>query len=45
MLNTYEAINMLKNQSILKNGIYLMDYYSNEGGEWSNYFKQNEERK
>ena len=44
LLNTYEA-NVLLNQSelLVKSGnqhVYPMDYYSNEGGEWSNYFKQ-----
>ncbi len=43
LLNTYEAhtaMNELEWQNV-----YPMDYYSYEGGAWSNYFKENEERK
>ena len=43
LLNTYEAhtaMNELEWQRV-----YPMDYYFYDGGEWSNYFKQNEERK
>jgi hypothetical protein len=29
----------------LEGGVYPMDYYSYEGGRWSNYFRENEERK
>lgn len=43
LLNTYEAFacfNEIEWQSV-----YPMDYYSNEGGQWSNYYRQEQERK
>ena len=45
LLNTYEAFVCLGEANWLDQGVYPMDYYSYEGGRWSNYFKENEERK
>ena len=43
LLNTYEAFTCLNELEWLP--IYPMDYYSDEGGKWSNYFKKNQEAK
>lgn len=43
LLNTYEAFACLN--EIEWQSVYPMDYYSYDGGKWSNYFKDNEERK
>lgn len=43
LLNTYEAFTALN--EIEWQPVYPMDYYSYEGGKWTNYFKANEERK
>ncbi len=46
LLNTYEAFVCLNEAKWLgDDGVYPMDYYSYEGGRWSNYFRENEERK
>lgn len=45
LLNTYEAFVCLGEAGWLKGGVYPMDYYSYEGGRWSNYFQENEQRK
>lgn len=45
LLNTYEAFVCLGEAAWLQGGVYPMDYYSYEGGRWSNYFRENEERK
>ena len=42
MLNTYEAFVCLKETEWQP--IYPMDYYSYDGGKWSNYFKEVQER-
>ena len=42
MLNTYEAFVCLK--EIEWQSVYPMDYYSYEGGRWSNYFREVQER-
>ena len=43
LLNTYEAFTCLNEIEWLP--VYPMDYYSDEGGRWSNYFKKNQEAK
>ena len=43
LLNTYEAHTAMTELEWQR--VYPMDYYFYDGGEWSNYFKQNEERK
>eukprot|EP00347_Sterkiella_histriomuscorum_P002566 403367655 len=43
LLNTYEAHTAM--MEIEWQDIYPMDYYSYDGGKWSNYYKQEEERK
>jgi len=43
LLNTYEAYTALNELEWQQQ--YPMDYYSYEGGKWTNYFKKNEERK
>ena len=43
LLNTYEAFACLNEIDWLQN--YPMDYYSDQGGKWSNYFRKNEEAK
>jgi len=45
LLNTYEAFVCLGEAQWLEGGIYPMDYYSYDGGRWSNYFRENEQRK
>jgi 2-(3-amino-3-carboxypropyl)histidine synthase len=46
LLNTYETFVCLGEAKWLgDDGIYPMDYYSYDGGRWSNYFRDNEERK
>ena len=45
LLNTYEAFVCLNEANWLDGGVYPMDYYSYEGGKWSNYFRENELRK
>jgi len=42
-LNPYEAFTALNEIEWQK--VYPMDYYSYDGGKWSNYFKEQEERK
>jgi len=41
LLNTYEAFACLNEIEWLPN--YPMDYYSDKGGRWSNYFRRNQE--
>ena len=45
LLNTYESFVCLGEAGWLEGGVYPMDYYSYDGGRWSNYFRENEERK
>ena len=40
LLNTYEAFTCLN--EIEWQPVYPMDYYSDQGGKWSNYFKKNQ---
>lgn len=40
LLNTYEAFTCLN--EIQWQPVYPMDYYSDQGGRWSNYFKKNQ---
>ena len=42
LLNTYEAFLCLN--QVEWTGSYPMDYYSDAGGPWANYFKKNQER-
>lgn len=41
LLNPYEAFTCMN--EIEWQQVYPMDYYSDAGGKWSNYFKRNEE--
>ena len=41
LLNTYEAFTCLNEIEWLPT--YPMDYYSDQGGRWSNYFRKNQE--
>lgn len=41
LLNTYEAFTCLNEIEWL--AVYPMDYYSDKGGKWSNYYRKNEE--
>lgn len=47
LLSTYEVFALLKEASFPKPGNtqerYPMDYYSDAGGQWSNYWKRNQE--
>lgn len=43
LLNTYEAFLCLN--EVEWRGTYPMDYYSDEGGPWANYFRKNQARK
>lgn len=47
LLSTYEAFALLKEATFPKPGNtqerYPMDYYSDAGGQWSNYWKRNQE--